>query len=143
MFRFSPSCMFSCVGPSFIIPRGSISLPITFGMSENYCTESVLFDVTKANLPFNTIMGRPALHQLMAITHYGYLVLKMPLPNDIIKICGDCTAGVFTLEKLQALTVTHEVVVGQGCQTRHHRAHASASHPLHPVCSPRTARMFS
>jgi hypothetical protein len=83
-------------------------------MSENYRTESVLFDVTKANLPFNTIMGRPALHQFMAITHYGYLVLKMPLPNDIIKICGDRTTGVFTLEKLQALTVTHEVVVGQG-----------------------------
>jgi hypothetical protein len=50
----------------------------------------------------------------MAIAHYGYLVLKMPSPNNIIKICGDCSAGVFTLEKLQALAATHEVAAGQG-----------------------------
>jgi hypothetical protein len=57
-------------------------------------------DVTEVNLPFNAILGRPALYQFMAITHYGYLVLKMPSPNDIINIRGDHSAGVSPLQKL-------------------------------------------
>jgi hypothetical protein len=39
----------------------------------------------------------------MAITHYGYLVLKMLSPNSIIKIHVDRDADVSMLEKLQAL----------------------------------------
>jgi hypothetical protein len=39
----------------------------------------------------------------MAIAHYDSLVLKMPSPNSIIKIRGDCSTDAFTLEKLQAL----------------------------------------
>jgi hypothetical protein len=72
-------------------------------MPENFRTEGVLFDVAVVNLPFNAILSRLALYQFMAVAHYGYLVLKMPVPNDVLKICGDSGAGVFTLEKLQAL----------------------------------------
>jgi hypothetical protein len=36
----------------------------------------------------------------MVIVHYEYLVLKMPVPNGIIKIRGDHTGGVSALEKL-------------------------------------------
>jgi hypothetical protein len=35
----------------------------------------------------------------MAIAHYWYLVLKMPSPNDVLKIRGDRNAGVSALEK--------------------------------------------
>jgi hypothetical protein len=69
-------------------------------MPENFHTESVLFDVTKVNLPFNALLGRPALYQFMAVAHYGYLVLKMPSPNDVLKICRDRDVGVSALEKL-------------------------------------------
>jgi hypothetical protein len=50
------------VGPDSIIPCGSISLPVMFGTSENYRTESIVFDVTEVNLPLNTIIDRPALY---------------------------------------------------------------------------------
>jgi hypothetical protein len=100
MSRISPSRPFSSVGLGSIIPRGSISLLVTFRTPKNYRTESVLFDVTEVNLPFNAIMGRPTLYQFMAVTHYGYLVLKMLSSNGIIKIRGDRTAGVFMPEKL-------------------------------------------
>ena len=60
-----------------MFPLGSITLPVTFGTEENFRTESVLFDVAEVNLPFNAIIGRPALYRFMAIAHYGYLVLKM------------------------------------------------------------------
>jgi hypothetical protein len=48
----------------------------------------------------------------MVVAHYGYLVLKMPSPSGIIKICGDRDAGVFALEKLHALTAAHEATIG-------------------------------
>jgi hypothetical protein len=50
----------------------------------------------------------------MVITHYGYLVLKRSLPNGIIKIYGDRSIGVSTLEKLQVLAVAHKAIAGQG-----------------------------
>jgi hypothetical protein len=50
----------------------------------------------------------------MATANYGYLVLKLSSPNDIIKICGDHSASVSALEKLQALAVTHDVTASQG-----------------------------
>jgi hypothetical protein len=82
------------------MPRSYISLPVTFGTHENFPTESVLFDITEVSLPFNAILGRPALYQFMAVTHYGYLVLKMSSPNGVLKIRGDHNVGVSALEKL-------------------------------------------
>jgi hypothetical protein len=114
MSRLSPSRPFLGVGPGSIIPCGSIFLSVTFGTPEKYRKKSVLFDVVEVNLPFNANIGRPALYQFMAVAHYRYLVLKMLSSNDIIKIHGDRSAGVFALEKLQALAATHEVAVGQG-----------------------------
>jgi hypothetical protein len=88
------------VGPGFIIPHGSISLSVMFETPKNYHTERVIFDVVEVNLPFNAIIGRPALYWFMAIAHFGYLVLKIPSPNGIIKIRGDRSANVSVLEKL-------------------------------------------
>jgi hypothetical protein len=39
-----------------------IYLPVTFGTAESFRTKSVLFDVTEVSLPFNAILGRPALY---------------------------------------------------------------------------------
>jgi hypothetical protein len=50
------------VGLGSIILHGSISLPVTFGVPENYRTKSVIFDVMEVNHPFNAILGRPALY---------------------------------------------------------------------------------
>jgi hypothetical protein len=94
--------------------RGSISILMTFGTPENYRMESILFDVADANLPFNAILGRPALYQFMIIAHYGYLVLKMLSPNGVNKIHGDRSTGVSALEQLQALAVAHEAAAGHG-----------------------------
>jgi hypothetical protein len=83
-------------------------------MSENFRTKSVMFDVADVSLPFNAILGRPTLYQFLAVTHYGYLVLKMSSPNGILKIRGDREADVSTLEKLQALATQHEAAAGPG-----------------------------
>jgi hypothetical protein len=112
MSKFAPSHSFSEVGSGSIISCSSISLPVTFGTPENYRMESIIFNIAELNLPFNTILSRPALDQFMAIAHYGYLVLKMPSPNDIIKIHGDRSTGALTLEKLQVLATAQEDAAG-------------------------------
>jgi hypothetical protein len=88
MGKIQPSRPFSGVGPVSVTPRGCISLSVTFGTIENFRTESVLFDVVEVSLPFNAILGRPALYQFMVVVHYRYLVLKMSSPNGILKIRG-------------------------------------------------------
>ena len=84
-------------------PFGSITLPVTFGTEENFRTENVQFDVVEVNLPFNAIIGRPALYRFMAIAHYGYLVLKMSSPAGVLTVRGDRTATLAAVEKLHAL----------------------------------------
>jgi hypothetical protein len=114
MSKLQPSHPFSRVGPVPVISRVCISLLVTFGMLENFRTKSVLFDVVEVSLPFDAILGRPSLYQFMLVAHYGYLVLKMPSPNGVLKIRGDHDAGVSALEKFQALAAQHEAAAGPG-----------------------------
>jgi hypothetical protein len=101
--RLGPSRPFSGVGPQSVYPLGSIALPVTFGTEENFRTENVQFDVAEVNLPFNAIIGRPALYRFMAIAHYGYLVLKMLSPAGVLTVRGDRAAALAAVEKLHAL----------------------------------------
>jgi hypothetical protein len=100
MAKLQPSHLFSGVGQVSVMPRGCISLPVTFGTAESFRIESVLFEVAEVSLSFNAILGRPALYQFMAVAHYGYLVLKMPFTNGVLK--------------LQALTAAHKAVAEPG-----------------------------
>jgi hypothetical protein len=82
--RLRPSRPFSRVGAQSVYRLGSITLPVTFGTEENFRMENVQFDIAEVNLPFNAIIGRPALYRFMAIAHYGYLVLKMSSPAGVL-----------------------------------------------------------
>jgi hypothetical protein len=112
-----------------VIPRGCIYLSITFETPENFCMESILFDVAEVSLPFNTILGRAALYQLMVVVHYWYHFLKMSSPNGVFKIRGDRDTGAYALEKLQALAAAREVATEPGARTLLHRDHASVAQP--------------
>jgi hypothetical protein len=111
MGKLQPSRPFSGMGPVSVMPRGCISLRVTFRTAENFRTKSILFDIAEVSLPFNTILGRPALYMFMVVAHYGYLVLKMPSPGGVLRIRGDRDAGACALEKLQALAAAREAVV--------------------------------
>jgi hypothetical protein len=101
--RLGASRPFSGVGPQPVYPLGSITLPVTFGTEENFRMENVQFDVAEVNLPFNAIIGRPALYRFMAITHYGYLVLKMSSLVGVLTVRGDHAAALAAVEKLHTL----------------------------------------
>jgi hypothetical protein len=101
--RLGPSRPFSGVGPQPVYPLGSITLLVTFGTEENFRTKNVQFVIAEVNLPFNAIIGRPALYRFMAIAHYRYLVLKMSFPAGILIVRGDRTAALAAVEKLHTL----------------------------------------
>ena len=95
--RLRPSKPFSGVGGGSSSPLGQIRLPVTFGTRDNYRTELIDFDITRIGLPYNAILGYPALAQFMAATHPAYNLMKMPGSKDVLTIVGD------TKEALAAL----------------------------------------
>jgi hypothetical protein len=63
-----------------------VRLPITFGTWDNYMIESLDFDIAYIALPYNTILGYPALARFMVATHHGFNVLKIPGATDTITV---------------------------------------------------------
>lgn len=76
--RLQPSKTFSGVGGSSSSSLGQIRLPATFGTHENFLMELVNFDIAHIGLPYNAILGYPALDQFMAATHLACNLMKMP-----------------------------------------------------------------
>jgi hypothetical protein len=128
--KLTPSRPFSGMGPNPVYPVGTITLPVTFRTEDNFHTENVQFEVAEVNLPFNAIIGRPALYRFMAIAHYGYLVLKMPSPAGVLSVQSDRTAAVVAVEKLHALATGLAPAAGaQGSDPSTLRAKALARVP--------------
>ena len=72
---------------------------MTFGTRDNYRTELIDFDVAHIRLPYNAILGYPALAKLMAVMHHGYNVLKMPGSGGIITVPCEERDAVCSLER--------------------------------------------
>jgi hypothetical protein len=86
------------VTPGHTWPLGHIDLPVTFGGSANFRTERVDFDVADLSLPYNAVLGRPALVKFMAAVHYAYLQMKMPGPGGPITVHGDLKVALACME---------------------------------------------
>ena len=97
--RLQPSKPFSGVGGSSTGSLGHIRLPITFGTHDNFRTELVDFYVAPISLPYNAILGYPALAHFMVATHLAYNLMKMPGSSGVLTVAGD------TKDALQALKV--------------------------------------
>nr|AAV59295.1 putative polyprotein [Oryza sativa Japonica Group] len=87
------------VTPDHTWPLGHIDLPVTFGGSANFRTERVNFDVADLSLPYNAVLGRPALVKFMAAVHYAYLQMKMPGPGGPISVHGDLKVALACMEQ--------------------------------------------
>ena len=89
---------FSGVGGGAAHSLGQIRLPVTFGTRDNYRTELVDFDIAHISLPYNSILGFPALAQFMEITHPAYNLMKMPGSKSVLTIKGDIKEASMTLK---------------------------------------------
>ena len=45
-----------------------------------------MFDVADTPLPYNSILGRPALAKFMAVSHFAYNMMKMPAPWGVLTV---------------------------------------------------------
>src|SRR3954465_15479857 len=91
---------FQGINPGRSKPKGKITLPVTFGNELNFRTEKVTFDVADFPLPYNGILGRPALAKFMAASHYVYNMLKMPGPISVISVPGDKKDALICADKI-------------------------------------------
>ena len=80
-------------------PIGQVRLPVTFGQRNNYRIELVDFDVAHIRIPYNAILGYPALAKFMAVTHHGYNVLKIPGSGGIITVPCEERDAMCSLER--------------------------------------------
>jgi hypothetical protein len=72
-----------------VTPLGSVVLPVTFRMKDNYRIEYIKFEVADFELSYHAILGRPALANFMAMPHYVYLLFKMPGKIGVLTFRGD------------------------------------------------------
>ena len=98
--RLQPTMPFYGVTSGFTMPLGQVSLMVTFGTRDNYRTEGIVFDIANIDLPYNGILGRPALAKFMAASHYAYLTVKIPGPRGPITVPADLQSSVLCAEKL-------------------------------------------
>jgi hypothetical protein len=69
---------YGIVSGTTAMPLGQITLPVTFGTTDNYRTEYIKFEVVDFDTSYHAIFGCPKLAKFMVIPHYVYLMLKMP-----------------------------------------------------------------
>ena len=73
------------------------------------------FDVAHIHLPYNAILGYPALAKFMAVTHHGYNVLKMLGSDGIITVPCEERDAVCSLERaFQAAAIDDPDSKGEG-----------------------------
>jgi hypothetical protein len=91
-------------------------------MDENFRTEYLTFEVTDFRSSYHAIFGRPMLTKFMAIPHYTYLIMKMPVPNGILSVLGDimvsynCESATVELSKDSAIKAAATVMVAQAAK---------------------------
>jgi hypothetical protein len=91
-FKMPTECdkpFFRIVPGKAAYPMGRVSLSVTFGTKENFCTEYISFEVADFKSSYHAILDRPMLARFMAIPHYTYLVLKMPDPHAVLTVYSD------------------------------------------------------
>ena len=97
--QLQPTKPFSGVTDGSTVPIGQVRLPVIFGQRNNYRTELIDFDVAHIRLPYNAILGYPALAKFMAVTHHGYNILKMPGSGGVITVPCEEKDAVCSLER--------------------------------------------
>jgi hypothetical protein len=85
--RIMPTRPFFGVTEGSTTPIRQVRLPVTFGTRDNKRTESLDFDIAYIVLPYNAILGYPALARFMAATHHSFNTLKIPGTNGTITVC--------------------------------------------------------
>ena len=75
------------------MPLRQITLPVQFGTPDHFRTDYINFVVADFDGTYHAILGRASLTKFMAIPHYRYLVLKMPIEKGVLTLRGNVYAA--------------------------------------------------
>jgi hypothetical protein len=97
-------------------PLRQIDLPVWFGMLDNYCKETLTFEVVGFRGAYHAILGRSCYAKFTAVPNYTYLKMKMPEPKGVITV-GSSIEHAFDydvecVEHAEALTLDEALVAG-------------------------------
>ena len=106
---------------------------MTFGGELNYRTERIVFDMAEIPLPYNGILGRPALAKFMAASHYAYNMLKMPGPLTIISVPSDKKDALICADQLYREAVAAAAVKAPAPAAEGREGRRSPVRPLTPT----------
>jgi hypothetical protein len=67
-------------------PLGQIDLPVWFGTPDNFCKETLTFEVVGFRGAYDAILGRSCYTKFMVVPNYTYLNMKMPGPKGVITV---------------------------------------------------------
>ena len=67
-----------------------------------------MFDVSDMPLPYNGILGRPALAKFMAVAHYAYNMVKIPAEWGVLTVKADNKDAVFYVEQMYPAAAASE-----------------------------------
>ena len=89
-------------------PLGEITLLVQFSTVSNFRVEHINFYIANFKTAYHAILGRPALAKFMAIPHYAYLVMKMPLPAGVLALWANLSiAYAYKIESLALTKATN------------------------------------
>jgi ribonuclease HI len=75
-------------GGGIVIPEGVVGLPLTLGSEKKKVTHVTTFQVVRAPMAYNAILGRPLLNRIRAIVSTFHLALKFPTEGGIGVVRG-------------------------------------------------------
>ncbi|XP_039805027.1 uncharacterized protein LOC120669320 [Panicum virgatum] len=130
--KLTPSAPFCGVTVGKTLPLGQVQLPVTFGGRDNFHMENITFDVAHFDLPYNAILGRPALAKFMAAVHYAYSVLMISGLAGVISIMADVKGSVHCTKWLFEAVVTTSFDDGERPEPSAIRRRSNASLPIAP-----------
>ena len=79
----------------------------------------MLFRSTDTPLPYNGILGWPALAKFMAVSHFAYKRMKIPAAWGVIRVKADIDDAIYYIQKLNQ-------TVAATADTRQDMQHAGA-----------------
>ena len=87
--------------------RGSLILEVTFGSSNNFRSEELLFAIAPLRSGYHALLGRTSFARFNVVPHYAYLKLKMPGPRGIITVSRNTERSLRAEEYAMALAARH------------------------------------
>jgi hypothetical protein len=108
MLAPSKSPFYGIVLGNVVHPLDTMVLPVTFSTRENYHTEFIKFKVANFESSYHAMLGHSALAKFMVVSHYVYLLLKMPGQSEVLTLRGDLKKSYYcNQEAIQYASTTH------------------------------------